>query len=341
MKFTKEVVEMIKIFMINNVSNNPNTLTSITCSHFQITKPTVYKYINELVEDKIIERLGSNRSPNYKLVETVYNWEYENNHLEEDILWSKDVAPLLKDIKSNVRLICQYGFTEMVNNVIDHSESDSLTIQLVVDYLNIEIRVSDSGIGIFEKIKTDLGLEHSKQSILELAKGKFTSDPENHSGEGIFFSSRVFDSFFIFSHQLSFVGFGNKDGYLFDERDDLPGTTVYMEIKKDSAISLKEIFDEYADPDKDPSFHKTRIPVELMQHEGESLLSRSQAKRLISRFDRFTEVILDFKGVTQIGQAFADEIFRVFTNKYPNVHLVTINTSVDVSNMIKRVQLTK
>lgn len=56
---------------------------------------------------------------------------------------------------------------------------------------------------------------------------------------------------------------------------------------------LKEIFDEYADPDKDPSFHKTCIPVKLMQHEGESLLSRSQAKRLISRFDRFTEVILD------------------------------------------------
>jgi hypothetical protein len=114
-----------------------------------------------------------------------------------------------------------------------------------------------------------------------------------------------------------------------------------MEIKKDSAILLKEIFDEYADPDKDPSFHKTRIPVELMQHEGEFLLSRSQAKRLISRFDRFTEVILDFKGVTQIGQAFADEAFRVFTNKHPDVHLATINTSADVSNMIKRVQSTK
>jgi anti-sigma regulatory factor (Ser/Thr protein kinase) len=341
MKFTKEVIKMIKTFIINKVSHNPNTLTSITCSHFQITRPTVYKYINELVEDKIIERLGSNRSPNYQLVENVYNWKYENNQLEEDILWSKDMAPILKDIKSNVKEICQYGFTEMVNNVIDHSESESLTIQLSVDYLNLKIQVSDSGIGIFEKIKTTLGLEHPKQAILELAKGKFTSDPENHSGEGIFFTSRVFDTFLIFSHQLRFVGFGNDDGFLFDERSDLSGTTVHMEIKKDSAILLKEIFDEYADPDKDPSFHKTRIPVELMQHEGEFLLSRSQAKRLISRFDRFTEVILDFKGVTQIGQAFADEAFRVFTNKHPDVHLATINTSADVSNMIKRVQSTK
>ncbi len=341
MKFTKEVVDMIKIFIIHNVSNNPNTLTSMTCKHFQITKPTVYKYINELVEDKIIEKLGSNRTPHYRLVETVYNWSYENAHLEEDILWSRDMAPLLKDIKSNVKEICQYGYTEMVNNVIDHSKSDILTVQLSVDYLNLKIQVFDSGIGIFEKIKTALGLEHPKQAILELAKGKFTSDPENHSGEGIFFTSRVFDSFMIFSHQLRFIGFGNDNGFLFDERSDLPGTTVHMEIKKDSATSLKEIFDEYADPDKDPSFHKTRIPVELMQHEGESLLSRSQAKRLISRFDRFTEVILDFKSVTQIGQAFSDEIFRVFTNKHPGVHLVTVNTSADVENMIKRVQSTR
>jgi hypothetical protein len=30
MKFTKEVVDMIKIFMIHNVSGNPNTLTSMS-----------------------------------------------------------------------------------------------------------------------------------------------------------------------------------------------------------------------------------------------------------------------------------------------------------------------
>lgn len=341
MKFTKEVVAIIKSFIIDNVSDNPNTLTSTTCGYFQITRPTVYKYINELVKDKILEKLGSNRSPNYQLVETVYNWEYDNTQLEEDILWSKDISPLLKDLKSNVKEICQYGFTEIVNNVIDHSESDILTIQLSADYLNIKIEVCDSGIGIFEKIKNDLGLEHPKQSILELAKGKFTSDPENHSGEGIFFTSRVFDTFLIFSHKLSFVGFGNDEGVLMERKNDLLGTSVFMEIKKKSSTLLKDIFDEYADPDKDPSFHKTIIPVELMQHEGESLLSRSQAKRLISRFDRFTEVILDFKGVIQIGQAFADQIFRVFTNKYPNVHLVVVNTSVDVGNMIKRVQSTK
>ncbi|MCF6246214.1 MAG: STAS-like domain-containing protein [Desulfobacula sp.] len=78
-----------------------------------------------------------------------------------------------------------------------------------------------------------------------------------------------------------------------------------------------------------------------MEHEGESLISKSQAKRLITRFDKFTEVVLDFVGVKQIGQAFADQIFRVFRNKHPEVRLGIIHESNEVANMIQRVQSTK
>jgi len=41
---------------------------------------------------------------------------------------------------------------------------------------------------------------------LKLAKGKFTTDPSSHSGEGVFFSSKVADRFFIFSDEVAFVG---------------------------------------------------------------------------------------------------------------------------------------
>ena len=47
-----------------------------------------------------------------------------------DINWLKDMAPLLKEISSNVKEICRYGFTEMVNNVIDHSGAKTLTTEL-------------------------------------------------------------------------------------------------------------------------------------------------------------------------------------------------------------------
>lgn len=338
MKFTKEVVELIKKYILENVRKNPNQITQKTCEHFGITKPTVLKYINELIDKNILEKQGSNRYPNYSLVRAFHNKIYKNTGLEEDVLWRKDASPFFKDISKNVKDICQYGFTEMVNNVIDHSSAEELTISIDFDYLEIHILVIDDGIGIFKKIKNDLGLENSKQSILELAKGKFTSDPENHTGEGIFFTSRVFDLFVIESHKLTFLGSGNKDGSLWEETKDKPGTTVLMTIKKNSSTQLMDIFNAYADPDKDPSFHRTLIPVKLMEHEGEALISRSQAKRLITRFDKFTEVILDFDGVTQIGQAFADQIFRVFQNKHPQVHLSVANVSGDIKNMIKRVQ---
>jgi len=338
MKFTKEVVNLIKNYIISNISDNPNRITQQTCEYFKITKPTILKYINELVKDDIIEKIGSNRYPNYRLVQTKHEWKYPNQNLEEDILWTKDISPLLRDLNNNIKESCQYGFTEMVNNVIDHSGANQLRVKLILDSLYVQIWVIDDGIGIFRKIKETLGLEYSKYAILELAKGKFTSDPENHSGEGIFFTSRVFDKFMITSRKLTYYGTGNEDGIIWEEEQDLFGTFVHMRIKKDSPTQLINIFNEFADPDKDPSFHKTVIPVKLMEHEGESLISRSQAKRLISRFDRFLEVILDFDGVKQIGQAFADQIFRVFQNKHPDVHLMFVNATKDVENMIKRAQ---
>lgn len=341
MKFTKEVVELIKNYIIQNIPKNPNTITQKTCDHFGITKPTVLKYLKELIDENIIEKKGSNRYPKYTLVQTVYRWDYKNEDLEEDVLWRNDLSPHFKDISQNVRDVCQYGFTEMVNNVIDHSSAKKLSIGLGVDHLEIQMMIRDNGIGIFRKIRDALGLEHSKHSILELAKGKFTSDPENHTGEGIFFTSRAFDGFMIQSYKLTYLGIGNKDGSLWEEKEDVPGTNVFMRIGKEASTQLSEIFNEYADPDKDPSFHKTVIPVQLMEHEGESLISRSQAKRLITRFDKFVEVILDFDGVTQIGQAFADQIFRVFQNKHPEVHLRVENASDNVANMIKRVQSNK
>jgi hypothetical protein len=41
------------------------------------------------------------------------------------------------------------------------------------------------------------------------------------------------------------------------------------------------------------------------------------------RVELFKTVIFDFDGVPTIGQAFADEIFRVFANAHPQIMLVT------------------
>ena len=334
MKFTKEIEKTIKTFIIEQVSSHKNDIVTFTMKHFGISKPTVAKFLNQLISESSIEMNRKGRYPDYSLVTKKYFFTYKlKDKLEEDVILRKDILPLLSDVQENVQRIVQYCFTEMVNNVIDHSNADIMNVEVDLNALNIEILIRDNGVGIFNKIQKALSLEDPKYSILELAKGKFTSDPERHSGEGIFFSSRLCDKFMILSGGLFFSGHHEND-WLLENPDSVSGTAVSMVIAKNSHLNILDVFNEYADPDKQPGFYKTRIPVKLMEYEGELLLSRSQAKRLITRFDTFLEVILDFQGVTEIGQAFADEVFRVFRNMHPNVHLQPINCSPTVQRMI-------
>ena len=86
-------------------------------------------------------------------------------------------------------------------------------------------------------------------------------------------------------------------------------------------------------------FDKTIVPVRLAN--STDLVSRSQARRILSGLELFKEVILDFGDIEYIGQAFADEIFRVFVNMNPNTAIKTQNINTEVQNMINRAVNTK
>jgi len=86
-------------------------------------------------------------------------------------------------------------------------------------------------------------------------------------------------------------------------------------------------------------FDKTTVPMRLAN--SSDLVSRSQARRVLSGLELFKEVILDFKDIEYIGQAFADEIFRVFTNMNPATSITPQNANDDVQYMINRAINTK
>jgi hypothetical protein len=197
--------------------------------------------------------------------------------------------------------------------------------------------VADVGVGIFKKIQTTLGLHDARHALLELAKGKLTTDQERHTGEGVFFASRIFDEFRIMSGTLFYQRIRQEDDDWLIEAGDLDpmiGTIVDMRIRNDAKQTLKEVFDQYASEDNSYGFARTHVPIRLAMYEGEQMLSRSQARRILARVDRFREVILDFRGVTGIGQAFADEVFRVFAREHPEVHIIPLFTTPDIDNMI-------
>jgi hypothetical protein len=290
-----------------------------------------------MVREGLIDAEGTTRARVYRirtLTEAARNYPREG--LQEDLVWRELVAPVVARFPVNVRDIWHYAATEMINNAIDHSGAPKVQVSVRKNALYTEVIVADEGEGIFLKIQRALKLHDSREAILELAKGKLTTAPEQHTGEGIFFTSRALDFFEIESHHLRFSHASRADDSIAEQARDTPGTRVRMRLANDSPRLMREVFDAFADPEEN-TFDKTVVPLRLAQYEDEKLVSRSQAKRVAHRFERFKRVELDFAGVSEIGQAFADELFRVFAMAHPAIRIIPINTEPAVAHMIRRI----
>lgn len=334
----------VRNWILHQVVFYPRRIVSETCQHFGITRQSVSRHIARLCQEGLLVKWGKATRKNYALA-TPHTWskEVDLRQTDEGREWSQWAAPALakRVVNPNVLEICQHGFTEMLNNAIDHSESGSAELSLALTASTIQMSVRDHGVGIFRKIAREMDLPDEREAVIELSKGKLTTDSARHSGEGIFFTSRMFDSFTIDSCGLYF-DHTPKDDWLIEV--DAPskgpgrsqGTLVTMSIFRDSLRSVQEVFDRFATAEAEFAFARTHVPLSLAQYGTELLISRSQARRVLARFDRFEEVILDFKNVPRIGQAFADEIFRVHMLAHPDAKILVVNAVQAVRRMIAR-----
>ncbi len=292
-------------------------------------------YLQSLLRDGLVSAEGTTLARVYRLRAMDVARRYEREGLQEDLVWRELIAPVVARLAQNVRDVWHYAATEMINNAIDHSGSQHVEVSVSMNALWTEVLVADEGEGIFLKIQRALDLHDPREAILELAKGKLTTAPEQHTGEGIFFTSRALDFFEIESHHLRFSHALRADDAITEQAADTPGTRVRMRLANDSPRVMREVFDAFTDPEEF-SFDKTVVPLHLAQYEGEKLVSRSQAKRVSHRFERFKRVDLDFAGISEIGQAFADELFRVFANAHPQIRITAVHAGPAVAQMIKR-----
>lgn len=335
--------EDVRRYIIENVGKYPSEIARKTAERFGISRQAVNKHLRRLVGEKALTESGETRGRVYKLAPLVeWRKQYVIGELRgspaigEDVVWHNDVLPVLGQVPDNVRNIWLHGFTEMFNNALDHSGGDKVRIEISKTAASTEMLIVDNGVGIFRKIQKAMGLLDERHAVLELAKGKLTTDPSAHSGEGIFFTSRMFDEYAIlsggvfFSHQ-----FGEDEDWIL-ENNPRDGTTVFMKLHNHTARTTKKVFDQFSSSDGDYQFNKTVVPVRLAQYGNDQLVSRSQAKRLLARVELFRIVMFDFKDVPTIGQAFADEIFRVFARAHPGVQLQSLHASSEVKRMIER-----
>jgi STAS-like domain of unknown function (DUF4325)/Histidine kinase-like ATPase domain len=335
----RETGDAIRRFILTGVEEHPNDITKLTADSFAISTQAVNLHIKKLMRDRLLAKEGHARTTAYKLV-TLSEWNRTyslTSPLDEYDVWEKDVRPVIGDLPENVLDIWRYGFTEMLNNAIDHSAGESVIVQAKKTAVNTEMLISDDGIGIFKKIQNALNLSDERHAVLELTKGKLTTDKTKHSGEGIFFTSRIFDSFDILSGGIYFSHtFGSPEDWIL-QRNSASGTAIWLKIDDHSARDRGEIYDQHGTPGE-YSFDKTVVPVNLAQYGSDDLVSRSQAKRLLTHLDKFKTVVLDFKGVRTIGQGFADEVFRVFRREYPAIELIHTNANEEVEKMIRRAE---
>lgn len=331
----------IEAALLKAVADHPRDLVGVVAAQLGLSRQRIAMQVRALVAADYLRKQGSTR-PVYALGRhRRFEQRFPRARLTEDVVWF-GVLSLLGELPRNVIEIAQHGVTEMVNNAIDHSDAAHVRVRVDVRDGRLQLEIADDGIGIFRKIARALALPDERLALLELSKGKFTTDPRRHTGEGVFFTSRMFDNFRIVSGGLVFDHDTDLADILIDDDEASDrGTTARMAIRTDATRTAREVFEAWSSGPDDYSFAKTVVPVRLAQVGDENLISRSQAKRLLQRVDRFRHVVLDFSDVHSIGQAFADEIFRVFSNAHPEVELVPAQATPEVQQMIRRAELAR
>jgi len=326
--------------ILDYIENNGSATGPELADFLGVTRQAVSPHLRRLLADSKIVKTGSTRAARYFPFESAAPARTLKRNLavrgldESAVYGQVAVSLTLSQLPDSVESIVHYAFTEVLNNAIDHSMSERCTVEVRLDATKITFAVRDTGIGAFYSIAEKFRLQNEHDAMIELIKGKTTTQPHAHSGEGIFFVSRAADRFLLRSHRLQ-IEWDNKRADVFvSEPRFLKGTLATFEIGRNSRTRLENVFAEFAPEAYDFQFRKTRVLVKLLRRD---YVSRSEARRLLHNLEKFSEIELDMREVQNVGQGFADEIFRVFTTAHPDIVIRFVNAGDAVTAMIKHV----
>jgi len=288
-----------------------------------------------LTELQWLVREGSRNHPRWRpgaLRQVVRRYELQG--LEEDMPWALDFAPCF-DWPAPLSRLVQHAFCELLNNAIDHSGGSHVTVSLRQTATQVQLLVSDNGRGVFDRIAETFAIADPAHAMLELSKGRLTTQPQRHSGQGLFFTSRLADVFDLHANAVAFRQ-REWDGRGWQPQRPLrtPGTAVYAAFTLDTTRTLESVRQAYCSDGV--AFDRTIVPLRVITSQRVGLESRAQARRVHAHLAQFARAELDFAGVPVVGQAFADELFRVLPScNAQATELVAINMSPAVAAMVE------
>ena len=319
-------------------------------TQFSVSRQYVNRLVQDLVTSGELVKAKATRGAFYVLPEyaeqhpeilfptftiQVLRDQFQEHEIVEMI---RKELPTFLNLPGNVQQILEYALSEMLNNAIDHSQSKEIRIVFSIKKEIAEFKVADFGIGVFRNVMQKFSLNSELEAIQDILKGKTTTHVAHHTGEGIFFTSRVADLFKLssFGYEL-IVDNQINDIFIRQVKDQHQGTLVTFSIASDSTRITEEVFRQYTEmSDEDlPAFNKTEQKIRLYIDDT-AYISRSQARRILVGMEKFKVIRLDFDRVEMIGQGFADEIFRVFQNRHPEIRIETENMNEVVKFMVQR-----
>lgn len=279
-------------------------------------------------------RARSQRGVGVSVSEGKPAWErtYPLLGLEEDLVWSQVVKDLVLNMRSPAADAMPYAFSEMLNNAIDHSDGTFVTVKFWANEILWAFEILDDGCGVFANLMKGLGLNSLHESLQELSKGKRTTAPEGHTGEGIFFTSKAVDLFQLASDGIRWTVDNARGDFAVGEEPKRPGTRVFAKIDAKTTRLLSDLFREFS---KDHKFVRTRPTLKLFEL-GVAFVSRSEARRILEGLDDFSEIEIDFTNVEDVGQGFVDEMLRVWPSTHPDKKVIPINMLPAVRFMVER-----
>lgn len=337
-KLTNKVMSLRKSISYY-LSQHKSATSSELASHFGVTRQALNRHLRVLISSGEVIKTGSTRNARYHApkhapkAETITRQVRLANADESDVYQNIAITLGIKRaIANNIEEIFHYAFTEVLNNAIDHSQADSAQINVSLGMSTLSFSIRDRGIGVFASIADKFSLPSEQDAMIELIKGKTTTMPSRHTGEGLFFTSKIADRFVLRSHHIQLEWNRLMDDVFLTEARYLKGTKASFEIDRNATRQLAGVFERYAPEEFDYQFQKTEVTIKLV---NSTYISRSEAKRIVHGLEKFRHVTLDFKDVKTLGQGFADEVFRVFIDRHPGVEIVSTNATKTVAAMIK------
>lgn len=326
--------------VLTALASSPQSTTELA-RHFGVTRQAVLHHLSGLREMGMARQIGQARAARWVRVftETFY-WELpqsDDGGIAEHEMWAHVKAHFpdeISGLSGETRDALEYAVTEMLNNAIDHSSGTSVSLSALFDDTHVEVVVADNGVGAFHHVQEHFDLPSEMDAIAHIAKGQQTTNPERHTGQGLFFSSRVVDMFEVAAGGHAWQVDNLRNDATIAPSMTQRGTRVTLKTDVRGTRSPRMVFDKYADPD-DYKFDRANFRVSLIAR-GTSFVSRSEAKLLAAGLENYEAVELDFANVATVGQGFVDELFRVWAAQHADTALSMINASEEVAYMVNR-----